>query len=58
MCCRTARWCSNAAGWLVAAISDGWQLHDEAKRGARTRPSNAAMKLRRHRRDRSSVTAG
>ena len=27
-----ARRCSNAAGWLVRAISDGWQLHDEAQR--------------------------
>ena len=27
-----ARNCSNAAGWLVAAINDGWQLHDEAQR--------------------------
>ncbi|HSK91328.1 MAG TPA: hypothetical protein VK875_08445, partial [Euzebyales bacterium] len=34
-----ARRCSNAAGWLVRAISDGWQLHDEAERlrAARTR---------------------
>lgn len=27
-----ARRCSNAAGWLVRAISDGWQLHHEADR--------------------------
>ena len=34
-----ARRCSNAAGWLVAAISDGWQLHDEAQRLRATRTS-------------------
>ena len=36
-----ARRCSTAAGWLVRAISGGWQLHDEAERlrAARTRAS-------------------
>ena len=32
-----ARTCSNAAGWFVRAISDGWQLHDEAQRLRATR---------------------
>jgi hypothetical protein len=32
-----ARTCSNAAGWLVRAISDGWQLYDEAARLRATR---------------------
>jgi hypothetical protein len=30
-----ARNCSNAAGWLVAAISDGWRLHDEGQTAPR-----------------------
>jgi hypothetical protein len=39
-----ARRCSNAAGWLVRAISDGWQLHDEARRLRATR----TLARRRH----------
>jgi len=39
-----ARRCSNAAGWLVRAISDGWQLHDEAERLRATR----TLARRRH----------
>jgi len=54
-----ARRCSNAAGWLVRAISDGWQLHDEAQRlrAARTRVQHrdAAASASRH--VRSSVTS-
>ena len=35
-----ARRCSNAAGWLVRAISDGWKLHDEAARLRAARTSD------------------
>jgi hypothetical protein len=54
-----ARTCSNAAGWLVAAISDGWQLHDEAQRLRATRTRNRhreaaahALQARQEQRDR------
>jgi len=54
-----ARHCSNAAGWLVRAISDGWQLHDEAERlrAARTRSQQhhddaQATEARQEQRDR------
>jgi DNA-binding transcriptional ArsR family regulator len=54
-----ARRCSNAAGWLVRAISDGWQLHDEASRlrAARTRAHQRdaaarALQARQEERDR------
>ena len=57
-----ARRCSNAAGWLVRAIGDGWQLHDEAERlrAARTRSQQRhddaqATEARQEQRDRSSL---
>ena len=53
-----ARRCSNAAGWLVRAISGSWQLHDEAERlrAARTRARQRhddalATQARQERRD-------
>ena len=54
-----ARTCSNAAGWLVRAISDGWRLHDEAQRlrAIRTRAQHRdaaarALQARQEQRDR------
>jgi hypothetical protein len=35
---------TNAAGWLVRAISEGWQLHDEAKRIRTARRRDAQRK--------------
>jgi hypothetical protein len=55
-----ARTCSNAAGWLVAAINDGWQLHDEAQRlrAARARAQHRDAAARASRPTRRSVTGG
>ena len=58
-----ARRCSNAAGWLVRAISDGWQLHDEAQRlrAARTRVQQrdaAVRALQAHQEQRDGRLAG
>jgi hypothetical protein len=58
-----ARRCSNAAGWLVAAISDGWQLHDEAQRLGATRTRNrdrdaVARVLQAHQEQRDRRLAG
>lgn len=58
-----ARTCSNAAGWLVRAISGGWQLHDEAQRlrATRTRAQQRdaaarALQTRQEQRDRRLVS--